>query len=581
MSEEKQIKKIDISIDELNNGEAIQISNWNGDYIASPLEKSNTVTSSIESSIRDNYMQQASFDFEKQNHTYSRLLDKEASTTVTTTEELASLAKNTQNDLNKIIKINGIVKYYINKEDLIGRVIETIENNVNTNFSIQYPTIAVNATKKKELKMIEEMKLLINKFNRQINLSQLIRNNALTTYSEGNYIYYLMGDSENGYGITVYPLDLIEVTPMKIDNDPIIALNVSELKSRLQQSRNDYRGLKSNKLINIEADIENEVKRDYPKEVYEAYKVNDKYAFLDPKRIGMTRINNLKGKYGLTPIFKSLGSQLILETIDASDQKLLVQKTKKIYYQKSRKELMGENYTNKAPVNEIGYAHASLVNAMSQDTVIYSSMPYIEDLEILEPKTELTDANTVTSYRNRVLSALGISFVSGESKASTNTIKINYSELLKIVNKISKQLEPVINKFYQLILEENGFLVEYAPKIVIEDTELLDMESKLKLVDVLYSKMGLSYDTTLNMLGLDTVTEVNKRINENKGVKIDGVDTSYDIIFAPHSNSYTSNSNDLLDTNKEDSNTNKNGSKKSENLDKNDTDKQRQDAMIK
>lgn len=577
MSEEfKKPPTVDLSMPELEKGQSMKITNIGDNYVLSELE-----TSQDEQSFGSDYVRQATYDFEKLNHTYSRLLDKESSTYVTSTEELTNLAKNTQNSLNKILKINGIVKYYINKEDLIGRVIETIENNVNINFKVNYPNIALNATKKKELKMIDEIQKLVDKFNKQINIPQLIRNNALTTYSEGNYIYYLMGDYEHGYGIVTYPLDLIEVTPMKVDNEPVIALNVNELKSRLQSSRQKYRGLKSNKLIDIEKDIENEIKRDYPKEVYDAFIQKDTYALLDPKRIGVSRINNLKGLYGLTPIFKSLGSQLILETIDKSDQKLLIQKTKKIYYQKSRKELMGEKYTNKKPVNEIGYSHASLVQAMGQDTVIYSSMPYIEDLEILEPKTELTDANTVSNYRNRVLSALGISFVSGESKASTNTIKINYSELLKIVNKISKQLEPVINKFYQLILEENGFLVEYSPIITIEDTELLDADSKLKLVDLVFSKIGLSYDSTFNILGLDANTEVNKRIKENKGIKIDGVDTSYDSIFAPHSNSYTSNSNDLLNNDKEDDSTNSNGSVKNTDSDKNLYDKERQESIVK
>lgn len=576
MSEEKkQINTIDLSMPELEKGKSMKITNIGDNYVLSEIEQSQDNTS-----FGNDYIRQAAYDFEKLNHTYSRLLDEESSTYVTSTEELSNLAKNTQNDLNKILKINGIVKYYINKEDLIGRVIETIENNVNINYSIQYPNITLNATKKKELKMIDEIEQLIKKFNRQINIPQLIKNNALTTYSEGNFIYYLMGDYEHGYGITIYPLDLIEVTPMKVDNEPVIALNINELRTRLQRSRQKYTGLKSNKLIDIENAIGDEIKRDYPKEVYDAFIQKDKYALLDPKRVGVSRINNLKGLYGLTPIFKSLGSQLILETIDTSDQKLLIQKTKKIYYQKSRKELMGEKYTNKKPVNEIGYSHASLVQAMGQNTVIYSSMPYIEDLEILEPKTELTDANTVSNYRNRVLSALGISFVSGESTASTNTIKINYSELLKIVNKISKQLEPVINKYYQLILEENGFLVEYSPKIIIEDTELLDMESKLKLLDVAFSKIGLSYDSVFNILGLDTNTEVNKRIKENKGIKIDGVDVSYDEIFIPHSNSYTSNSNELLN-NKKDSTTNSNGSTiNQDNIDKNLYDKQRQETKI-
>lgn len=299
-------------------------------------------------------------------------------------------------------------------------------------------------------------------------------------------------------------------------------------------------------------------------------------ALLNPQRVGLNRINNLKGLYGLTPIFKALCPQLMLETVDRSDQKVLIQKTKKIYFQSTEKELIDKPQA----INMIGHAHLSLLEAMSQDVIIYTADAHVNDLKLIEPKTELTDERVKSGYKLRILEALGISFISSEGSKSITTTKINYNELLKVINRITKNLEPIINKYYQLICEENGFPLEYAPTIKIESTELLDLELKLKLVETLYSKIGLSYDSILTMLGLDPDAEINKRIKENK-VEVDGKIMTTDDIMSPHITSFTTSGKegDTITHNNPDSNTNNNGSKKSEDVDKQESDNQRQEAL--
>lgn len=581
--EEKSMPTVDLSIPELSAGESMKITNLGGEnYVLSELDTANKNESE---GFASNYIEQATYDFKKQKHIYNASIEKEHGSYITTQQQLTNLAKNTQRDINKILKINGIVRYYMNEDDLIGRVIETIENNINTNYSIDYPKIALKPKSKKEKKMCEEIANLINEFNSQIDVKQLIIDTVIKTYSEGNYVFYLMGNKENGYGIVNYPLDMIEVTEIKEDGENFVAFKVAELKSRLEKIRQKYVNLKySNNTLDIQKNTEKEIKNNYPPEVYGAYLEKDKLTFLDIKRTGLVRINNLGGLYGLTPIFKALKSQLILEVIDRSDEKVLIQKTKKIYYQKTRKELMGQDYGRLKPVNEIGYSHASLVQAMGQETILYTSMPYVEGLEILEPKIDLTNPSTTIMYRNRVLSALGISFVSGDSKSSITTVNVNYSELLKTVNKISQQLVNIINKFYKMILIDNGYLVEYAPAISIETTDLLDLDSKLKLIETLYSKIGISYNTILSMLGFNPETEIEKRKQENK-VEVDGEIMTMDDIMSPHITSFTTsgkegdtNTHNNTD-NDADSNKNKNGSDKSQNVDKNEYDQQRQESI--
>ena len=106
-------RTIEASIPILNSGEKIVISNIDGNYVASEFE--------IKQGQFDDYLKLAEFDVEKLSHLYDRLLEKDNSEYVTNPEQISNLAKNTQTSLDKVIKINGIVQYYLNKSDLIGK----------------------------------------------------------------------------------------------------------------------------------------------------------------------------------------------------------------------------------------------------------------------------------------------------------------------------------------------------------------------------------------------------------------------------------------------------------------------------
>lgn len=561
----KNIKKIEITMPTLEQGEAKKIVNVNGNYVLSDISEDD------DNGLFTQGIHQATYDIQRMNHIYSKVIEDDYAKYITTPEELTVLAQNTQNDIEKIIKINGIVKYYINKDDLIGKVVEIVENNVNTNYSINYPTS--HSIKKKERKMFEELKKVIENFNKQINIPQLIIDNLRTTYTEGNHIYYLMGNTDRGFSIVNYPLKIVEITPMKIDGEPVVSFSIQELRNKLQKTLNKYGKLKANKSIELTKTIEEEIKRDYPVEVYEAYKAKDRYSFLNPERVGVTRINNFKGLYGLTPIFKSLSSQLMLETFDVVDRKNVVAKSKKIYFQTLRKEMLGQDGSKLKHANEVGYAQASLLKTLGNDIIVYTAMPYVEDLRILEPKTNETDPKTILAYRNRVLNALGIGYLSNESKSSFNTVNVNVDELLKTVNKITKELENVINKYYKLICKEYGFPIEYAPSITIESTEYLDFDTKCKLIELLYSKIGVSYQTIFEKLGMNSTEEYRKRREENEFM-VDGEKVSWDETFSPHPTSFVISGKDNNKVKNDGKDTNNNGSEKNNDIDKNQYDKE-------
>ena len=129
--EPKIINTIDAKIPEMDDGQAMKIVNIGGNYILSPF------TNDELSSFKGNYIEQSNRDMRRFEQSYSKLLDKEQNSFITTPEQITDLAKNPQFKIEKIQKINGIVKFYVNKEDLIGRVVETIENNINTNYTVK------------------------------------------------------------------------------------------------------------------------------------------------------------------------------------------------------------------------------------------------------------------------------------------------------------------------------------------------------------------------------------------------------------------------------------------------------------
>lgn len=537
----KNNELVEMDLSSLKSGESKVLSNINGNYVLSELDNGFIDINGA--------LNLAAYDFDKSEHLYSKIIKEEYKTYVVTQEDLDNLAKNTQNDIDKIIKINGLVQYYMNKDDLMGKVVEIIENNVNTKYTLEYPNVQAKKINKRKKQNVET---IINKFNENIDIKELIIKNAVLTYTEGNYIPYLRGDIDSGYSIESYPLGLIKISDYEYAGEPVVLMDIEKLKSKLK-GKDELRKLKAKTPFKIPESAEEEVKNTYPEEVYSAYIVKDKYCILNPQRVGVSRVNNLRGIYGVSPMFKALNSQLMLETCDKVDRKNVIAKSKKIYHQKLRKEVLGQNLEKVKHSNEITYAHATLLNAMSKDVVIVTTPGYVESIDILEPQTDTIKTETILGYRNRVLNALGIAFISNESKSSYNSISVNVEELLKTINKITAQIEKIINKYYKVICVENGIEISYAPKINIQSTQYINTDSLNKLVDLLYSKIGVSYKTIFNMLGLDYQTEVQNRIDENE-FEYNGEILDLDGIFSPHTNSYTSNSNDLINKGKDESN---------------------------
>ena len=474
--------------------------------------------------ITDKWLVNAVAGYDATNQKYSAYLkDGTSSSDKLTPEYIDELAENTQSDLKKVQIINSIVRKEINKDGIVGKTVECVTANINTETKVSYDNEITGRNKSKQLQQVKDF---IGTFNKTINTKRLIRNSIPTTFVEGNYICYLRHE-DNKYKVDYYPLGVCEISDYDVNGDPVVLFNIKELRGRLQKV---YRKNKKNKALFFK-NMEDEVKANYPQEVYDAFVAKEDYAKLDVKYTGVIRINNLNRKYGLTPIFRAFKDMLMLDTFDNADRVNSKAKAKKIIHQKLRKEVMGAEL-NKKGFEDMAYAHDNFMAAFKQSTVVVTTPPTVESITYVEPKIELTAIDTVNNYRSRVLAALGIGFLMDSGSQSVSTADISVTQLLRTINMISEQLEDILQKWYKQILIDNHLPVEYCPTIKVIDSEALDFEMRKDLASTLYTIFNGSMSTSLELLGIDVNDEKEKRIKEN--------DENYEEIFKCRQTAYTS-----------------------------------------
>ena len=221
----------------------------------------------------------------------------------------------------------------------------------------------------------------------------------------------------------------------------------------------------------------------------------------------------------------------MLDTFDKSDSTNSKAKAKKIITQIMRKETMGNTYEKKG-LEDMAYAHSCLMAAWANPTVVYTPPPCVEKVEYVEPKIELTNESTVKQCRSRVTSALGISFLNTDGQQTVSTANISIKQLMRTINKIAERQEIILQRWYEVILEEAGIPIEYCPTPKILDAELLEFSMKKDLSEFLYSKLNCSFKTAYEILDMSYEEEKTRRKKE----KNDGIDD----IFTPHATSFNS-----------------------------------------
>lgn len=477
----------------------------------------------------EQWMYQALEHFDNGGKQYSVSFNEDSSSTTsssTTIDDIKKLALNAQNDLSKILKINALVRQASNEDDIIGKVHESVEANLNSNVRISFDNLPEGYDDDLKKKAENEIK----RFHKETNINDIMTIAITTTYDEGTCIMYLRSKKyKKVYHHTIdkYPLGVAIVSDYSENSIPRILIDINELTNRLQKTTLKS---KKNKPLFF-TNMTEEIKNSYPKEVIDAYVGRERYAKLDLRRTGTNRFGNLNRKYGISPIFKALKPKIMLDTLDISDTTNAKAKAKKIIVQKLRKETMGQSYERKG-LEDMAYAHTQLMSAWKNPTVVYTTPPCVESIEYVEPKVEMANEKTVVQYRSRVTSALGISFLNTDGQQTVSTANISIKQLMKTINKIAERQEIILQRWYEIVLEEAGIPIDYCPTPHILDTELLEFEMKKDLAELLFSKLNCSYKTAYETLDMNFNDELERRKTE----KIEGVDD----IFTPHSTSYNS-----------------------------------------
>lgn len=445
--------------------------------------------------------------------------------------DIEDLAVGLQSNLSNILKVNKWIRKYIIIDDIIGKTQEAIETNVNTNYKLSYNDFST----KKKIKQLNVAKEIIEKFNKQIRLKHLIKEVIPLVHAEGNYVACLRWDSKQEiYLVDHYPLGIAIVSDYTYGGKPIILIDMSELKSRLRKT---YLKDKKNKALFVENE-EKEIKENFPDEVYQAYKNNETYAKLNVKCAKIIRVNNLGRKYGVSPILRALKSALMLQTYENGDYINTKAKSKKIIFQKMRKETMGKDY-QLLGIKSTVKAHSDLMAAWKNKTVVYTAIPQVEDLSYVEPSVEDTNADKINTYRSKIMTTLGISFADS-NVSNFNVANISLDQLMKTINSISEQLEECLEDWYEVLFENEGMDKEFIPEIQILDSEIMDMDLRKELAKLLYTTFNGSAETSLGLLGINAVDEKAKRQSENE--------EGYDKVFTARQTAFTTSNNTFNNT---------------------------------
>lgn len=470
--------------------------------------------------------------YDPSNRTYSTVLG-DGSTAVTLTQnDIENFSVSPQSDKEKTTSIINIIRQYVNKDDLIGITVEAIENNVNARYRLHW---AKENTKEAKGSDFDEAKKAIEEFNEKIGLKKLIRDSTAGAYQDGTYIMLLRSSGKKpegedllpDYVVDWEPIGVAEVSQYTVGGDPYVLIDMNELKSRLRKT---YTRTKRNKPLFYENEAK-EIEATYPKEVKEAYKAGERYAKLDIRYTGVIRVNNQNKQYGLSPIFRALSPTVMLEALGKADRMTAKARAKKVLAQYMNKEILGPNW-EKDTYKQQAYAHNTLLSAWANSIVLVTTPATVSKIEYVEPQAEMTSVDTINYYRNRVMSTLGISFLADGNSKSLTIANLSVKQLMKSINKITSQLENILYKWYRVVLSEAGIDPEYAPHISVIDAEMLEMEMRKDLADFLFSKIGVSYDTTLDLLGLNANDEKIKREAEN--------DEGMDEIFFPRRTAFNS-----------------------------------------
>lgn len=500
-----------------------------GFVIVSGVDENTFVATTNDENLVAQRIEQAVRNYFSGNDRYASVFEPDTSSSSITLARIDELANNPQNDIQKTREIANTVDTYIRKNYLIGMVDTVIRSNLNTKYKVSYNQVPSEKGRNNK-KKLENAKKIVEDMLDKIDIKKLIRISIPATFNHGNFFIYMDYSKEHDkYTIHIFPLSVARIAPYRIDGEPVLMIDMTELKTRLEHNLPKRRGGKAY----FFQKYEEEITKAYPKEIVDAFRNKDQYAILDYRRAGVMRAgedSDGASLYGVSQMFRALRDVVILDKFADVDDAASTVKAKNILVQLLRPNLLGPT-GDRQSMREIAFSHGELTRAVKNKICVYTASAAVEDVKWVEPKSNLIDKENVSLYESRVLTTLGVGFLASGVSGASVSANISLKQLMRYINYISQQLEHVLEKYAQVALKEHGIDADYTPKITVIDSEQLEADMRIDLAKMLYADLSLSRQTVLEVLGLDIVDETERRQSENEKMLNE--------VFYPYMTAYT------------------------------------------
>lgn len=200
--------------------------------VLSAAPDSSTVIRTFSNEVAERRYRDAVAAYDPGNRFYSAYLNDSSTQQTLTTSTISQLGQDAQSNLSNIQQINSIIRQYANTDDLIGMVVQSIQNNINTNIRKSYRNFDGMRNKTKTL---EKAQAILNDFDNQVRIEQFVREAIITAYIEGNYASVLRNSVEN-WQIDWLPLNIIENSGYEDNGNPTLLVNIDNLKTALNKT---------------------------------------------------------------------------------------------------------------------------------------------------------------------------------------------------------------------------------------------------------------------------------------------------------------------------------------------------------
>lgn len=388
--------------------------------------------------------------------------------------DLEKMVANPQEYMTNII---SLAKYYYHKNGLIMRTVNIIRDFGVGQITINYPT-----KNKKVRKVIEE-------FNERVDIEKVLRDILFEITLTGNCAGY----NRDGERIDIYPITQVEVSPLIIDNNPLLIY------------KNDFM---MDDYGNAGEELVEYLESAYPKEVVEGIKAGKDKIMLNVENTFFSKINSSRYEpYGVTfllPAFDELAHKTMLKEAEKSTASAIIEKILRI----------GVGDKEHQPTDTEVNFYNKLITG--QKGALKVTVPYFVDIKWIEPDSTIFGKEKFEQVDKDLLSALGVSLtlIRGEGGGNYSEGIISISGLIKTIESIRSGIPDIVNKWYKQELQRNNFNESLAPTIELSKVEI-DNTARVEMLQWMFQNAGLPYEILYNEIGYDFTTIKLIREDEN------------------------------------------------------------------